>query len=138
LEIDTITYSAECGILSVKCSGKFGVGSGGNPSAELLMGTIKQWMSDHPEQSVTEIEIDYTRVDYAWGDGPVWSMVGLLDQGVDKFRLIGSSSNCDSLKGLLEGCRLPWFELLRIDEIEGKSVVTSVPLKGLKPRTGFE
>ena len=138
MKIDTTTYNRESRILSVKCSGKYGVGSGGNPSAELLLGTIKQWKSDHPEEPVTEIEIDYTRVDYSWGDGPVSSMGPLLAQGVEKVRLIGSSSNCEPLKGLLEGCRLPWFELLRIDEVDGKSVVTQVPLKGFKPITEFE
>jgi hypothetical protein len=137
MKIDTATCSPGSGNLRMKCSGRFGIGTGGNCSAEALTTTIEQWITDHPEEPVTEVEIDYTKVDYSWGDGPVSSMVPLLRHGVGRFRLIGSSSNCDSLQSLLEACNLPWFELLRIDEMGSEPVLTPVPLK-LRIRTPLD
>jgi hypothetical protein len=137
MKIDTVTYSPGSGILTLKCSGSFGIGTEGNPSAELLTRTIQHWIADYPGNPVNEIEIDYTEVDYSWGDGPVSSMVALLGQGVRTFRVIASSSNCDSLKSLLESCNLPWFELLRVDETKDETVLTPVPLK-LRIRIPFD
>jgi hypothetical protein len=128
MEIETQTYNRGSGLLALKCSGAFGVGTQGAPSAELLTRTIRNWLAAHPEEPVTEIEVDYTRVDYAAGDGPVSSMVAFLRDGVATFRLIGSASNWESLKSLLEACQLPMFELVRADVIEGKLVFTPVPL----------
>ncbi len=129
MKIDAVTYDSGSGTLEVNCSGRFGVGTEGQPSVDRLSRIVERWLADHPEKPVTEIEIDYTSVDYSWGDGPVSSVLSFMRQGVAKFRFIGSSSNCDSFKNLLDGCNLPWFELVRSDEIEGKRVLTPVPLK---------
>jgi hypothetical protein len=128
MEIEKGTYSRESGTLRVVCSGEFGVGSAGNPSGELLTRAIRRWIGEHKEEPVVEIEIDYSGANYAWGDGPVSSMVPLLAGGIVKCRLIASADNCGPLKNLLEACTLPWFELVRIDRIGGEPVLTPVPL----------
>jgi hypothetical protein len=129
MEIDEAIYSPESGTLRVKCSGEFGLGADGNPSGELLTRTIRRWVSDHKEERVVEIEIDYSSVNYSWGDGPVSSMAPLRADGVERCRIIASMRNCGPLKSLLENCNLPWFELARIDEIDDERVLTPVPLK---------
>ena len=128
LDVNIAACNRESGVLQVKCAGTFGPGTDGDRSGELLTRTIQRWIADHPAETLTQIEIDYTGVDYSWGDAPVSSMVGLLNHGVSRFRLVASSSNCDSLKRLLESCNLPWFELVRSDEIQGSIVLTPVPL----------
>jgi hypothetical protein len=118
VDIDALSYSPETGILTVKCRGRFGVGSEGNPSSELLTRTIEDWILNHGNARVTEIEVDYADVNYSWGDGPVSSMVPFLRQGVARFHLIASPSNHDALKGLLKACNLPWFVLSRTGNME--------------------
>lgn len=82
-------------------------------------------MADHPAERVEEIEVDYTEVDYSWGDGPVSSMIAFLRQGVTRFRLLASSSNYDALKGLLGACHVPGFELSFNGVTEDTRAITS-------------
>ena len=129
MEIDKGTYSRESGTLRVECSGEFGVGTAGNPSGDLLTQAIRRWIAEHKDGPVVEIEIDYSCVDYSWGDGPVSSMVPLFSDGIAKCRIIASADNCGPLKNLLEHCNLPQFELVRIDNDSDEPVLTPVPLK---------
>jgi hypothetical protein len=99
------------GVLRVTCSGEHGVGSEGHPSAILVKSSIDQWIENHPGQSVSQIEVDYTEVDYVWGDGPVSSLMGFHQQGVSRFRLIAGPNNLESLRGLVKGCNIPYFEV---------------------------
>lgn len=69
MEVDDLNYRD--GVPYVKCSGEYGVGSDGNPSAELLENVIAQWITEH--HPVTQIDVDYSEVDYSWGDGPLSS-----------------------------------------------------------------
>lgn len=58
-------------VLHVKCAGEFGIGSGGNVSGALLTRAIRHWIAGHENEPVSEIELDFKRVTYEWGDGPV-------------------------------------------------------------------
>lgn len=100
------------GALKVTCSGKYGEGSKGQPSAEQVRSSIERWIEGHPDQSVTRIDVDYTDVDYSWGDGPVSSLVQFYKRGVSKMRIIASRKNLDSLEGLVTSCNIPFIEVV--------------------------
>jgi hypothetical protein len=123
MTIDHLKHNSESGALQVKCSGKHGIGSEGTPSAMLVTQTIRDWIAGHPESPVSVIEVDYSAVDYSWGDGPVTAMIPLLLLGIAKFRLVCGSANCKALQSLLESCNLPLFQLVRTD---GQAVFTPV------------
>jgi hypothetical protein len=42
--------------------------------------------------AITEIVIDFTKVDYLWGDGPGWSVIGKATRGVKITYLAGEQS----------------------------------------------
>ena len=135
MEIVTVRHNPQSMTLTVSCSGRFGVGSRGNVSGDLIARTVKGWIAANSKQQLAVIEVDYTRVEYAWGDGPVSSLVVFIQHGIQRFRLIAGPSNSNSLKNLLESCRLPGFELVRKDEVEGQHVITPVALTNA--REGF-
>ena len=59
MTVDSVDYTDP--VLRVKCSGPFGVGSKGNPSAKVLRETIESWMNAHPEQRVEQIAVNGSR-----------------------------------------------------------------------------
>jgi hypothetical protein len=135
MQIDQLLYNGRSETLNVTCSGEYGVGSKGQASGAVLTEVLRQWMADHADNSIAVIEIDYTAVDYGWGDGPVSSMTPLVRGAPIRFRLIADASNCDSLKSLLEACKVPFFELVQRSEVNGQVVFTSIPLS-FGPRQG--
>ena len=100
------------GTLVVTCDGEHGVGSDGRPSAGLLKSTIESWLQNHPGQSVAQIDVDYTDVNYSWGDGPVSSMIGFSRQGKTRIRLIAGPDNFEALAGLVKSCNIPFIEVV--------------------------
>ena len=102
-------------VLSVKCSGRFGIGSEGNPSAELLKSSIQHWIDAHPGVLIEQLDIDYSKVEYSWGDGPLWSAYPLVRRGVKKIRLIASAQNQAALESLVTESRMPWFVVVPQD-----------------------
>jgi hypothetical protein len=136
MQIRVTDCDSESGVLKVKCSGVFGRGSLGNPAAEKIAEVIEYWIKDHPETLVSGLELDYTEVDYSWGDGPVSSLIRFLVRGVTKVRFVASSRNYEALKGLLEVCGPVFdFELIRIDTIGGRGVLSNVGLRLRKAAT---
>jgi hypothetical protein len=113
MQIDAVEFSES--VLRVKCSGPFGIGSAGNPSGRLLNQSIERWITTHPGERVKQIDIDYADVDYTWGDGPLWSIVPFILQGIIKIRLIGGSQNGKSLENLVRTSGLPWVVVERRD-----------------------
>jgi hypothetical protein len=122
MQIDQLLYNGRSETLNVTCSGAYGVGSKGQASGALLTEVLRQWMADHADNSIAVIEVDYTAVDYAWGDGPVSSMIPFVRGAPIRFRLIAGASNCDSLKSLLEACKVPFFELVQRSHVNGQMV----------------
>jgi hypothetical protein len=96
-------------ILSVRCLGVFGIGTDGNPSGMLLSKSIKAWMETHPEAKVEQIDVDFTEVDYTWGDGPVSCLVIFVAQGVARIHFIPSHQNRKPLENLIKFSKFPWF-----------------------------
>jgi hypothetical protein len=107
MQIDSLTFRDS--ILSVKCSGVFGIGSEGNPSGRLLSKSIKEWMENHPEEKVEKIYLDFTGVDYICGDGPVSFLVIFVTQGMTRIHFIASPQNLKPLENLINGSQFPWF-----------------------------
>ena len=101
--------------LRVKCAGPFGVGSEGHASAVLLRETIDAWLMSPGHGRVDELIIDFTDVDYEWGDGPVTSTLPFVaKRRVARVRLLANARNQRALESLvdasgLEAVGLPWF-----------------------------
>jgi hypothetical protein len=111
VHIDSILYEDQK--LTVRCSGEFGEGSQGQPSADLLNACLSRWMDDHTENRVGVIEVDLRDVDYCWGDGPLSSTVSfVLRRGVSLIRLVASAGNAQSVRDLVEWSKLPWFTVV--------------------------
>ena len=91
MQIDSLDFSDP--VLTVRCSGTFGIGSKGHPSSKLLTDSIQRWMLSHPQERIEQVIIDYTHVDYEWGDGPVSSMLPIIYKGVTKVRLVANPRN---------------------------------------------
>ena len=107
MQIDSLEFHDS--ILSVKCSGVFGIGTDGNPSGRLLSKSIKAWMENHPESKVEQIYVDFTGVDYTWGNGPVSSLVIFVARGVTRVHYIASHQNRKPLENLIKLSRFPWL-----------------------------
>ena len=107
MQIDSIDFKDS--VLTVRCSGVFGYGSEGNPSGALLVESIEQWMRAHPDQRFEELVVDYTGVEYCWGDAPVWSAMRFISKGVALVRLIAGPQNLKPLQDLVKMSRVPWF-----------------------------
>jgi len=110
MQIDSIEYHDH--LLRATCSGVFGIGSQGQPSATLLRESIEEWMLSHPTDRVDHMVIDYTKVEYEWGDGPASSMISFIKGGVNKVRLVANHRNLLPLRNLFtENGLLMWFEV---------------------------
>lgn len=127
MEVRVTACDFGSGVLKLKCSWVFGIGSKGNPSAAKITKVIEHWISDHPETLVTGLELDYTDVDYSWGDGPISSLIPFVVRGITKVCFVTSSRNYAALESLFEGCRTVCdFELMRLDTIGGSGVLANV------------
>ena len=109
MRIESIAHNSR--VLTVTCSGIFGMGSGGNPSGKLIKNSIDNWMLSHPSIRIEQIVVDYSNVDYVNGDGPVSFMLPFIKRGVTKVCFVPNSFNRGPLKALVETCRTPWFEV---------------------------
>ena len=98
-------------VLTVKCSGTFGIGADGRACADRLTRVIERWQSSHPTQRIEQLDVDYAGVDYHWGDGPVASILPLLKSSITRVRLLANHDNYQSLLNLVTECGLPWFEV---------------------------
>ena len=86
--------------LTIVCSGKFGIGSQGNPSAHLIYVEIKSFLDDN-DLKITQIEIDFRRVEYEWGDGPLSAIMPFMSKNL-QIKFLASQENSKSLHSLFE------------------------------------
>lgn len=77
----TIESTVNEGRLRITCSGVFGVGAEGNLSGRILGDAIKRLMDGEAEPP-SEVVIDFTDVEYEWGDGPAWSVLPWAVKGL--------------------------------------------------------
>jgi hypothetical protein len=97
--INSIDVRGDC--LFIVCSGEFGVGSEGNPSADLIVETAVQWMDTHPDSSLTHAVIDFTDVDYYWGNGPTSAAARIGRRGLRSITIKSNDTNREPLENLL-------------------------------------
>jgi len=98
--INSINRRGHC--LFIVCSGEFGIGSEGNPSADLIVETAVQWMDTHPDSSLTHAVIDFTDVDYLWGNGPTSAAVRIGRRGPTSITIKANDANQEPLENLLQ------------------------------------
>jgi hypothetical protein len=98
-----VDASVNVAVLRIICSGSYGEGSEGNPSGRLVEDTIRRFMecdADPPN----EVVIDFTRVEYVWGDGPGWSVMPWARHV--KVTYLASDKNERALRGLFSATNL--------------------------------
>ena len=78
----TIDVTVSDGCLRINCAGCYGPRSEGNlASGRLVQEAIRRHL-DTANPPLSEVVIDFTRVDYCGGDGPVWSVTRAVARGV--------------------------------------------------------
>ncbi len=87
----------------ITCTGFYGVGSEGNPSGHLVKDAIKRFM-DCDGDRPSEVLIDFSGVEYVWGDGPGWSVMPWARQ-LNVTYLV-SDRNEQALRGLFSATNL--------------------------------
>jgi len=113
MKIDTIEFNDS--VLTLRCSGTFGIGSEGNPSGILITESVEGWMLSHPGENVEQLVVDYTNVEYSWGDGPLSSVIPIIKRGVAKVLLVPSVRNRESLETLVSESNVPWVMVEVLD-----------------------
>lgn len=86
-------------ILTIICSGRFGIGSKGNSSAKLIHNEIESAISK-PDHDITEVNIDFLNVEYEWGDGPISAISSALKEEL-KIKYYVNNQNAQPLTNLL-------------------------------------
>ena len=87
----TAEATTEGTCLRVDCVGTWEYDSGGTRCGHLVRNTIQRGMSE-ATTAITEIVIDFTKVNYLGGDGPGWSVLGKTTRGVKITYLAGEQS----------------------------------------------
>jgi hypothetical protein len=99
--------TTEGSCLRVDCAGTWEYDSEGTRCGHLLRSTIERGMNE-ATTAITEIVIDFTRVNYLGGDGPGWSVLGKWSRGVKVTYLAGEQGG-QLLQGLFAITRLNQF-----------------------------
>jgi hypothetical protein len=114
MEVESI-HGAE-GVLRLRCSGIVGIGSESTASMRPVSDAVAGWMRDHPDQAVREIVVDFTAVDYRWGDAPAACFIPFRRHGVRRVRFLAGAGSAQALESLFGALNLlPWFAVERAD-----------------------
>lgn len=103
----TAEATAEGSCLRVDCAGSWEYDSRGTQCGYLLRDTIQRVMNE-ATTAITEIVIDFTKVNYLGGDGPGWSVLRKTTGGVKITYLAGEQSG-QRLQELFAVTRLDRF-----------------------------
>jgi hypothetical protein len=101
------------GVLKVRCSGTVATGTGSIDSMRPVSDAVADWIREHPDHAVRELVVDFTDVDYQWGDAPVACLLPFIRQGVQQIRYLSSANSGPALESLLALTHLPWFSVER-------------------------
>jgi hypothetical protein len=63
-------------VVRVTLSGVYGDGTEGFPSARFLSEKLRALLAQNTE--IDSVEMDYSRVEYDWGDGPTTTLISLF------------------------------------------------------------
>jgi hypothetical protein len=78
----TIDVTVADACLRINCAGCYGPRSEGNvESGQLVQETIRHHL-DTADPPLSEVVIDFTKVDYCGMDGPIWSVLQAWRRGV--------------------------------------------------------
>ncbi|MFM8222660.1 MAG: hypothetical protein ACKOJF_27450 [Planctomycetaceae bacterium] len=103
------------GVLTVRCMGTVGSGSESTGSMRLVVETLDGWMRENHDQAVREIVVDFSDVDYRWGDAPLACFLPLIRKGVQRVRFLPGPNSASALESLLAAANIPWFSVERPD-----------------------
>ena len=103
------------GVVSVRCTGTVAIGSESIASMRPVGDALARWMREHPDQPVREVVVDFTDVDYQWGDAPVACFMPFILKGIQHVRYLAGSASAPALEGLVASTNLPWFSVERAD-----------------------
>ena len=96
----TIDVTLSDGCLRINCAGCYGPRSEGNlASGRLIQEAIRRHL-DTADPPLSEVVIDFTRVDYCGMDGPTWSVAEALRRRL-KVTYLVSERNREFLEVLL-------------------------------------
>jgi hypothetical protein len=112
VRVESIDCSA--GVLSVRCSGVVGIGGQSVASMRCVSDALAEWMGAHSDDSVREIIVDFTDVDYRWGDAPISCMIRFCRRGDRRVHYVASAGSAAALEGLFRMANIPWFSVERI------------------------
>ena len=73
--------------LIINCSGEFGEGSNSAPAGNIVAEQIGKWISANPNIRIKCVEIDFSKVNYEWGDGPMIIVVAAYKNNIEKIRI---------------------------------------------------
>jgi hypothetical protein len=100
------------GVLSIRCSGTVGAGSESTAALRPLGNVITGWMrvQEEEEETIREIVVDFTDVDYRSGDA-IACFLPFVRRGVERVRFRAGPRSAKALRSLLATSNLPWFAL---------------------------
>jgi hypothetical protein len=101
------------GVLFVRCAGTVGIGSESTSSMRPVGDALAGWMSEHRDQTIREIVVDFIEVDYRWGDAPVACFMPFVRDGIQRIRFLAGVNSAAALESLLASVNLPWFSVQR-------------------------
>jgi hypothetical protein len=85
----TVDVTVSDGCLRLDCAGLYGPASEGNLACgELVRETIRRYL-DGTTEPLSEVVIDFTRVEYGAMDGPIWSVLPAVRRGLKVTYLVG-------------------------------------------------
>jgi len=91
------------GVLRVRCSGTVGIGTESVDSMRSLTDAVASWMGQYPDDFVRDIVVDFTDVDYRWGDAPVSCLLPFFRQGIQRVHYVATASSALALETLQGG-----------------------------------
>ena len=96
----------------IVCSGVYGIGSEGNPSAQLVRDALEDALQ-LGKTSVLSVTVDYTEVRYEWGDGPIWSLWPAVERALE-IEILASHANAGPLRRLFTESGFGAFRKIRV------------------------
>jgi len=111
IRVDSI-QSADT-VLTVRCSGEVAIGSASVTSMRPVGDAVERWIHEHPDRPVLEIVVDFTTVDYQWGDAPVSCFTALVKRGVQRIRFLAQAGTAEALESLFHSTNMRWFTVER-------------------------
>ena len=103
------------GIVHIRCTGTVGIGSESISSLSPASDAVARWMREHPDHAVREIVVDFTEVDYRWGDAPVACFMPFVVKGIQHVKFVAGPASAPALEDLVGAVNMPWLSVEHAD-----------------------